>query len=178
MRFLNTLYTLSLCLLLFQFHVKAQQTPDSLGGVTEVKFGIQLHDPYRGFENMEDTSVQQWRSWKNKQAKQTLSNIPGYKELHNEIKKLMSSSDVRAQVPKVNQDYIYVLQSVSSTNSDQIVRYQNPLGPGEVVFSTHKLNRQDSVTYGIYSFYPSPDNRYLALQMDKDGNDWMEIYLF
>lgn len=178
MKFLNTSYTFSLCLLFLHFYVQAQQNPESLGDVTEVKFGINLHDPYRGFENMEDPSVQQWMSWKNKQAKQTLASVPGYQELLNEIKKLMTSSDVRAKVPKVNQDYIYVLQSVSSTNSDQIVRYQNPLEPGEVVFSTKKLNHQDSVTYGIYSFYPSPDNRYLALQMDKDGNDWMEIYLF
>ena len=176
MRFLTIFSIVSLFLLLK--HAKAQQTPDSLGAVSEVKFGIQLHDPYRSFEDLGDTSVQQWMSWKNKQAKQILTSVSAYKQLQSEIKKLMTSSDVRAQVPKVNQEYIYVLQSVSSTNSDQIVRYQNPLGPGEVVFSTHELNRHDSVTYGIYSFYPSPDNRYLALQMDKDGNDWMEIYLF
>jgi len=176
MRFLTVLHTLLLCLLLV--YAKAQETPESLGSVTEVKFGVKLDDPYRGFEDMEDASVQQWMSWKNKQAKQTLVSVPGYKELHSDIKKLITSSDVRAQVPKVNQDYIYVLQFVSSTNSNQIVRYQNPLGPGKVVFSTRELNHQDSVTYGIYSFYPSPDNRYLALQMDKDGNDWMEIYLF
>ncbi len=176
MRFLIALYTLIFSLLLF--HAKAQQTPDSLGAVTEVKFGIKLHDPFRGFEDMENASVQKWMSWKNKQAKQTLASVPGYQELQTEIKKLTSSSNVRAKVPKVTQDYIYVLQSVSVTNSDQIVRYQNPLGQGEVVFSTKDLNRQDSTTYGVYSFYPSPDNRYLALQMDKDGNDWMEIYVY
>jgi len=176
MRFKIALYTLFLFLSLF--HAKAQQTPDSLGAVTEVKFGITLHDPYRGFEDMENTSVQQWMTWKNKQAKQALSSVPGYEQLKSEIQKLSTSSDVRAKVPKINQEYIYVLQSVSSTNTDQIVRYQNPLGPGEVVFSTKELNHQDSTTYGVYSFYPSPDNRYLALQMDRDGTDWMEVYVF
>jgi len=178
MRFHIALYTISFSLLLFHFQIQAQQTPDSLGAVTEVKFGIKLHDPYRGFEDMENASVQKWMSDKNKQAQQTLASIPGYQQLQSEIKKLSSSSDVRAKVPKVNQDFIYVLQSVSSTNSDQIVRYQNPSGPGEVVFSTKELNRQDSTTYGVYSFYPSPDNRYLALQMDRDGTDWMEVYVF
>lgn len=177
MRFLTTLHTLSLCCLLL-INAKAQQTPDSLGAVTEVKFGIKLHDPYRGFEDIEDASVKQWMTWKNNQAQQRLSDVSGYEHLNSEIKKLMTSSDVRAQVPKVNQEYIYVLQFVSSSNIDQIVRYQHPLEEGEVVFSTQEINRRDSATYGIYSFYPSPDNRYLALQMDKDGNDWMEIYLF
>jgi hypothetical protein len=71
MRLLTILNTLLLCLLLV--YDKAQETPDSLGAVTEVKFGIKFHDLYRCFENMEDASVQPWMSWKNKQAKQILA---------------------------------------------------------------------------------------------------------
>jgi hypothetical protein len=71
MRLLTILHTLLLCLLLV--YGKAQETPESIGAVTEVKFGIQFHDLYGGFENMEDASVQPGMSWKNKQAKQILA---------------------------------------------------------------------------------------------------------
>jgi hypothetical protein len=71
MRLLTILHTLLLCLLLV--HDKAQETPDSIGTATEVKFGMQFHDLYGGFENMEDASVQPWMSWKNKQTKQILA---------------------------------------------------------------------------------------------------------
>jgi len=71
-----------------------------------------------------------------------------------------------------------VLQSLSENDSYRILRYRDPLEEGEMIFSTQAMNQRDSVRYGVYSFYPSPDDRYLALQMDKDGDDWMEIYLF
>jgi len=170
--------TLPALIFLLFLGAQAQITPDTLHPVREVIFGIELYDPYRGFENMDDPAVMDWMSQKNEQARQILASRPGYDGLQSLIKTLTTSSDIRARVPVVNQEYIYVLQNISSNNTAQIVRYQDPLGPGEVIFSTAKFNEQDSLTFGVYSFDPSPDNRYLALQMDQDGNDWMEIYLY
>ena len=106
---------------------QVQPTPDIYGEVRETKFGIDLHDPYRGFENLEDATVQQWINGKNGQAQNILEKAPNYTAIHHELQKLTAATSVRARVPIVNQAYSYVLQSLSEDDSYRVLRYRDPL---------------------------------------------------
>lgn len=148
--------------------------PDSFA-VSEQVFGLEIEDPFRGFEQSDHPVVQQWMQYKNDEAIQSLQQITGYEDLKSEITALRTSSNIRSLVPIENNGLIYSLQTVNDSGLHQIVSFDDPTSEGKVLFSTADLNEQDSTFYTIYGFQPSPDNRYLAIQLYPDGNDMMEI---
>ena len=148
---------------------------DSLGSVTETVFGKVIHDPFRGLEDKDDPAVQAWMQAKNEEAVESLQNIPGYEALKQEMKMYSNAANVRSSVPIENNGRIYSLQTLMESQVNQIAMLNSPFSEAEVIFSTATLNEQDSTFYTIYSFEPSPDNRYLAIQLYPDGNDEMEI---
>ena len=172
-----------LLLLLGSFHYSiAQVTPDQITfpdsfAVTEQVFGLEIEDPFRGFEKLNHPLVQQWIQHKNEEAIQALQQIAGYEDLKSEFTSLRNSSNVRSLVPIENNGIIYSLQTLTDSGVHQIVTFDSPSSAGKVIFSTDDLNQQDSTFYTIYGFQPSPDNRYLAIQMYPDGNDMMEIHI-
>ncbi len=148
--------------------------PDSFA-VSEQVFGLPVEDPFRGFEQSDHPLVQSWMQRKNEQAVQSLQQIAGYEDLKDEMTALRTSSNVRSLVPVENDGVVYSLRTVNDTGLHQIVSFDSPSSEGKVLFSTANLNEHDSTFYTIYGFEPSPDNRYLAIQMYPDGNDMMEI---
>ena len=168
--------------LLSTIHLSIAQTtqqdttlPDSLGGVTEAVFGKVIQDPFRGLEDEDSPAVQAWMQAKNEEAVQALQHIPEYETLKQEMKMYSNAANLRSLVPIENNGRIYSLQTLMESQVNQIALLDNPLAEAEVIFSTATLNEQDSTFYTIYSFEPSPDNRYLAIQLYPDGNDEMEI---
>ena len=163
------------------FHWTAAQTtqdkisfPDSFA-VSEQVFGLPVDDPFRGFEQLDHPLVQAWMQRKNEQAIQSLQQIAGYEDLKDEMTALRTSSNVRSLVPVENNGIVYSLRTLNDSGLHQIVSFDDTLAEGKVIFSTADLNEQDSTFYTIYGFEPSPDNRYVAIQMYPDGNDMMEI---
>ena len=170
-----------LLLLLSAFHwsiaqVKPDQItfPDSFA-VSEAVFGREVVDPFRGFEQADHPLVKAWMQSKNQEAVQSLQQIAGYEELKKEIISLRNSSNIRSLVPIENNGIIYSLQTLTDSGVHQIVAFKGPSSESRIIFSTTELNQQDSTFYTIYGFQPSPDNRYVAIQMYPDGNDMMEI---
>ena len=147
---------------------------DSLG-VTEQMFGKEINDPFRGFEQPDHPGVAAWMKSKNEAAVQALQQISGYETLKQEIKAFRNSSNVRSSVPIENNGSIYSLQTVMDSEVHQIALFEEPSAEAKIIFSTAALNQQDSTFYTIYGFEPSPDNRYIAIQLYPDGNDEMEI---
>ena len=148
--------------------------PDSFA-VSEQVFGLPVEDPFRGFEQPDHPLVQAWMQRKNEQAIQSLQQIAGYEDMKDEMTALRTSSNVRSLVPIENKGIVYSFQTLNDSGLHQIVSFDDPLAEGKVLFSTADLNAQDSTFYTIYGFEPSPDNRYVAIQMYPDGNDMMEI---
>ena len=148
--------------------------PDSLG-VTEEVFGKEINDPFRGLEQPDHSGVAAWMESKNEAAVQALQQIRGYETLKQEIKAFRNSSNVRGSVPIENNGSIYSLQTVMDSEVNRIALFEEPSAEAKIIFSTAALNQQDSTFYTIYGFEPSPDNRYIAIQLYPDGNDEMEI---
>ena len=169
-----------LLLLCSSLRTTAQVAPDEIVfpdsfAVSERVFGLSIEDPYRGFEQSDHPLVQTWMQRKNEEAVRCLQQITGYEALKSEMTALRTSSNVRSLVPLENNGIVYSLRTVNDSGLYQIVAFSDLSSEGKVIFSTADLNEQDSTFYTVYGFAPSPDNRYVTIQMYPDGNDMMEI---
>ncbi len=153
-----------------------QVLPDTMG-VTERMYGKVIHDPFRWMEK-ESPQTKSWMVRKNQEAITALQQLEGYDSLLQEIKMLRNSVPSLSTIPVENQGKIYSLRVLTENGVEEIVLFDHPADEGQVIFSTEGLNQQDSTFYTIFSFEPSPDNRYLAIQLYPDGNDQMEIRVF
>lgn len=156
----------------------SQQAHEDDSDTVEYVFGKKITDPFRTFERDEEL-LDHWIDKKNKQSKQVFSQMEGYETLRQEINRYATSSPIKSQLPVSNNGALYVYQLLPAQNVERIVLYENPLDTSAtVVFSTEQLNKKDSTQYSIYGYAPSPDNQFLALQIYKNGDEWIEIYIY
>ena len=170
-----------LILLALSSHAVAQ-TPEEVTlpyfrDTTETIFGTEVHDPYRGMEEAHNPKRDAWIEQKRRQADSLLSQVAEYSAIGEEIEQFAGGSPVRGYVPIVNNGYTYALQVDSRQNVQQIVRYGSPLDSGEILITTDDIRVQSGSQYSISSFNPSPDNRYLAIEVNNE-RDEMEIRVF
>ena len=144
---------------------------------TETVFGIEIYDPFRGIEETDNPARDAWIAEKNQQADRLLTQVAGYRTIGEEIEQFSGGSPVRGYVPVVNNGYTYALQVDSRQGIQQIVRYESPLDSGKILITTDDIKTQSGSQYSISSFNPSPDNRYLALEINNE-RDEMEIRVF
>ena len=170
-----------LILLVLANGVIAQQaeevTVPAFRDTCETIFGVEICDPFREFEEIENPKRADWIAKKRQQADQLLTNVAGYDAIGQEIEQFSSGSPVRGYVPVVNNGYTYALQVNSELDVEQIVRYESPLDSGSVLLTTKDIEIASGSRYLISSFNPSPDNRYLAVEVYNE-RDEMEIRIF
>lgn len=139
--------------------------------------GIIVNDPYKAFENASNAEARQWIEKKNKEAVGYLSNKPSYAKLIDKITNMQRDTPIRASVPIVNNGKVYTIQTSSKDNVRKLIRMDTSLNSREVVLTSKTLTI-DGTTYDMYDYNPSPDNRYLALQLYPIGLDDMVIRIY
>ncbi len=158
------------------------QNPDkvplpSFEASADTIFGIPIIDPFKVIEDTSQTIVSTWIKSKNRQAKQFLESQPGYNELLKEVTQYSEGSPIRTSVPMINGDLIYASRTIISDNMEQIVTFNSALDSAKVLFSISQANTQD-IHYELFDFNPSPDNRYIAIQLYPEGSDQMVIRIY
>ena len=144
---------------------------------SETIFGLKVHDPFRKIEDVDNPVTASWMAEKNQQAEHFLESATEYQGISAEVNELSNGSPVRASVPVVNHGYAYALQTISRSNIQQVVRYLSPSDSGTVLFTTQAITTRLGPGYSISSFNPSPDNRYLAVEVYNESDE-VEILVF
>lgn len=144
---------------------------------SETIFGIEIYDPFREIENASSKERDAWIAKKNRQTDSLLKRVAEYHTIGEEINRFSSGSLVRGSIPVVNNGYIYALQFDGESDTQRVIRYASPSDSGTVLFTTDDVVAWSGTDYAISSFNPSPDNRYLAVEI-YNQHDEVAICIF
>jgi prolyl oligopeptidase len=139
--------------------------------------GIVIKDPYQYFEDTSNEEVAAWMEEKNKEAVNYLRKKNWYDTLLHHINMMDEQAPIRSSLPIVNHEVVYISQTFTKDQTQHIIRMNKGLDSVNVILTNKDLHI-DGITYEMFDFNPSPDNRYLAMQLYPERSDEMEIHIY
>jgi prolyl oligopeptidase len=143
--------------------------------VEEDHFGVAVKDSYRWLENdvNEDTAVRNWVTAQNDVTFDYLSKIPYREQLEQRLNEL-------ANFPKETTPYragkYYFYSKNDGLQNQYVTYYKEGLNGEEKVFlDPNKISAEGIITQSMSGF--SNDRKYVAINQQKAGSDWNEIYV-
>ena len=138
--------------------------------VTDNYFGVEIEDPYRYMENLEDTSVQAWLRAQTDHARNILDNIPGRKELIDKMAELEKRNVESVTLSAVSDkdQYIY-LKNKSGDKTAKLYSRDTYVGEEILLFDPGTFGEDTSKTFVISYFYISQDGSKIAISLMAEG---------
>lgn len=137
-------------------------------------FGIKLADPYRPLENDTAAATLDWVRAENALTRQYLDEIPYREAIRKRLGELFDFR--RSGTPfKGNDGLYYVYDNDGLQNQSVLYRMKRPGGKREVFLDPNKLSKDGTVA--LKELTQSPDGRYTAYCVSRNGSDWVEIYV-
>jgi prolyl oligopeptidase len=148
---------------------KAPQEP-----VVDNYFGIDVADPFRPLEN--DTAAQtlQWVEAERLLTDEYFQHIPFRENIRHRIASFQDY--VKAGVPHRGNDGRYYFYENSGLKNQAILYRSNSLGGDREVFIDPNTLSADG-TVALTGTTQSPDGKYTAYTISRNGSDWTEIYV-
>ena len=178
-----TLCTLLIVLEFFNSCVKSRQVnkiknyPSLTHNSTiDEYFGRKIEDKYRILEDLSNRQVQEWLKKQRQFCDSTLQTIPNKVNLQNEIRDLMTSSNIRAGLPRSAGKKIFLLQEDLKEESQKLFLIDSVNDSKIELFNTKTFNRDDNV-FNIDYYQPSYDGEYVAIGLSKNGDENTAIYI-
>lgn len=143
-------------------------------GTVDNYFGSEVADKYRPLENDTAEATLAWVKAENEVTNAYLSKIP-YRE--NIRKRLTELNDFKKSgMPSKHKDgKYYYYENNGLQNQSVLYRVDSLGGTPEVFLDPNKLS--DNGTVALTGVFPSPDGKYTAYTISRNGSDWTEIYV-
>ena len=143
--------------------------------VVDNYFGIQVPDPYRPLENDTAAATLEWVKAQNAVTNAYLNAIPFRAKLR---QRLGALADYPKQgLPSREKDGRYYFYANSGSQNQSVLYASNhPDGrDAQVILDPNTLSQDGTVA--LNDTYLSPDMRYMAYTINRNGSDWTEIYV-
>jgi prolyl oligopeptidase len=143
--------------------------------VNEDHFGTMVADNYRWLENdvNEDSTVRDWVTNENKVTFDYLAQIPYREQLEQRLNEL---ANFPKETTPFRQGKYYFYSRNDGLQNQYVTYYKEGLnGEENVFFDPNQLSPDGTVTLNFAGF--SNDRKYAALNQNKAGSDWSEIYV-
>ncbi len=140
---------------------------------TDDYFGVKIEDPYRWLENTDSPDVKAWVEEQNKVTFSYLEQIP----FRNKIKERLTEI---WNYPKYSQpfkagDYYLFFKNDGLQNQDVLYIQKDLSSEPEVFLDPNTFS--DDGTIALNGVFDSPDGKYLAYSVTKNGSDWQEFFV-
>lgn len=137
-------------------------------------FGTEVSDKYRPLENDTAEATLAWVKAENKVTNDYLSKIP-YRDAVR--KRLTALNDYKKSgMPGKHKDgKYYFYENDGLQNQSVLYRVDTIGGKAELFLDPNKLS--DNGTAALTGVFPSPDGKYTAYTISRNGSDWTEIYV-
>jgi hypothetical protein len=137
-------------------------------------FGTEVSDKYRPLENDTAEATLAWVKAENKVTNDYLSKIP-YRDAVR--KRLTALNDYKKSgMPGKHKDgKYYFYENDGLQNQSVLYRVDTIGGKAELFLDPNKLS--DNGTVALTGVFPSPDGKYTAYTISRNGSDWTEIYV-
>ena len=143
---------------------------------SEVYYDEEVVDLYQFLENPEDSVAQSWFHQANDYSRYILSQIPQHDELHERLKQLEYSSNVRTRLPIPIADKIFYRRELMQEKIQQLLYADSVLSNEVLLFSTQSLNDSSSSSTIDY-LSPSPNGSFVAFGVSEGGSEQSYIYI-
>jgi prolyl oligopeptidase len=144
--------------------------------VVDTLFGIEIKDPYRWLENVDDPEVKKWVEEQNNLTLRTLKNLKGFRKLYREIDK--TSRRKWISVPSVFED-IYFFEKYDGKSNHSVVYMSKgkwDIKRAKKIIDPNKFSKDGLVALDF--FYPSYDGKLIALGKSYGGSENSILYIF
>ena len=136
-------------------------------------FGVQVVDPYRWLEDLDDEETAAWVAAQNAVAEPFLAALPGREAIENRLRKIWDYE--RWSIPfKRGERYFYShndgLQNQSVVYVADSTDQEGAEPPGSVLLDPNGWS--DDGTVALAGMAPSRDGRYVAYAQSDGGSDW------
>lgn len=142
--------------------------------VTDTYFGMTVADPYRPLENDTAAATLAWAAAENEITNAYLNAIPFKNKVRERMGQLVNYKKTSLPWREKNGKYYYFENSGSQNQSVLYVK-DSLTGEGTVVLDPNTLSEDGTVALNDVFF--SPDMKYMAYTINRNGSDWTEIYV-
>lgn len=143
--------------------------------VSDKYFHITAQDPYRALENDTSAVTLAWVKAENEVTRRYIDAIPYRQKIYDRLKDLYNYK--KTGLPwKESDGRYYYFQNNGLQNQSVLYRKKNLAdSDAEVFLDPNKLS--DNGTVALKGVHMSPDGKYTAYIISRNGSDWEEIYL-
>lgn len=141
-------------------------------GTVDKYFELNVSDPYRWLEDENSAETRRWIEDENSLTESYLSNIPFRDKLRSRLTTL--NNFIKKGLPwRGNDGRLY--QSVNDGLKNQSIIMVTENGEQKVFLDPNTLSEDGTVA--LTGLFPSPDGKYTAYTISRNGSDWTEIYV-
>ena len=143
--------------------------------VVDTMVGVEIVDPYRWLENLDDSRVREWIRQQNALTRGILDSLPGRRELIDELMKIFEAEVV--SLPAIHGGRFFYTKRKGKENHPILYVVEDGFVPdsGRVVIDPNKFSEDGTVAMDWY--YPSVDGRYVAYGKSKGGSENSTLYI-
>ena len=137
-------------------------------------FGTKVPDPYRPLENDTSAITLQWVKAENAITQNYLSQIPFRGQIRDRLTHLNNFR--KTSIPWRGNDGAYYFYDNDGLQN-QSVLYRKPTKDAEATVFLDPNKLSDKGTVALTGIIQSPDGKYTAYTISRNGSDWTEIYV-
>ncbi len=151
----------------FKGQPKAEKRP-----VSEVLHGVEITDPYRWLEEVENEEAARWAQAQGEYTEEVLAESGVREALRKRLAQLMSTSEVGS--PAVRGDRVFYLRR--GRDQDQPVLHVREEDGSERVLLNPNVVDEEGIT-SLDWWHPSPDGNYVVYGYSRGGDEWSTLYV-
>jgi prolyl oligopeptidase len=146
--------------------------------VVDEYWGVNVDDPYRYMENLEDPDVQAWFKGQADYAAKVLAEIPGRDDYYRRLKELDAGKPfTNSRIIRYKDGTLFYLNRKAGENIRKLYLRDGKTGEEKLLIDPESMKVEDNQHYAIYYYTPSPDKNYVVYGLDQGGSEETTLYI-
>lgn len=141
---------------------------------TDNYFGVNVADPYRWMEDLNDDNLKLWIKKQNELTQSYISKFPGKDKIKDRLMSIWNFE--RAGAPSFAGKYYLMFKNNGLQNQSVLYKSESWNGNYEKFLDPNEFSTDGTVALSFIS--PSNNGKYLAVGISKSGSDWREILIY
>lgn len=139
--------------------------------IIETIHGVEVHDPYRWLEDLNNDEVQKWLDEQHNLTKDTLQAIPNRDLALKRMTELFSLGTISVPIKRKDKTFFFRRE----TEKHAILYYQDKEKEPRVLINPNKLSEKNPIA--LDWFYISPETKYLVYGLSENGDEWSLLHI-
>jgi prolyl oligopeptidase len=154
----------------------APVTPSA--AVVDTYHGVSVSDPYRWLENSDDPKVKEWSRAQNERARRYLDGLPFRQAMFDRLMQQAAATSSSYSALHVAGDRIFARYDQPPKQQPMVAVLGPDLDPAHARVIVDPNSLDPSGSTAVDWFVPSPDGKWVAVSMSKNGSEDGSVHIF